>query len=153
MDTQELRKIINDGYTKFKAFEEGKDALKALDALKQSEVDITKRVIALTNQKSGLEVAVLEAERRVVAAADDAKRIVAEAKDKAEKLLLAAGEKIEAEKTKASKELAAISAEVLKKMELVKQNDEKIADQSKELASITAALAKAKEKLKGFMGE
>jgi len=153
MSMAELKKIIIDGKNKFKAYDEADKALQAFESMEQAERDLTKRIEILKKSSDFL----LQKNQAAQSGIDDAFKKAEEILDRANKqsakLIADAKEKIEAEKHNAEKELAVISAESLQKMNIVKQNDERISEQSKELELIASALAKAKEKLKGFMGE
>lgn len=133
MDIANLKKIVNDGKQKFKAYEEADQALKELEALAQAEKDMQASVTALTKEAVALKAGNDKFKSDQSALLDQAKDTLAKAQAVADKTVLDA-------KSEGDRILAKANAELAKVEEM-------IAGLKEEEASYRGAAVKAKADL------
>lgn len=146
----ELRKIITDGKNKFKVFDDADQALKYLDALKQSEADYTKRVESLKREEAGigkkLEAARLEADE----IRNEGKKELSDAKAQAEKIIEKAHSDVksyEQQISSSEETLKENAGKISSQKATIKELDKTIEEKQKKLAQIEEERKKALERL------
>lgn len=148
----DLRKIINDGKNKFKAFEEADKALKELDGLNQAVKDVGKVVSGLEKTRDSLkeEVSALAAklEEAQVKAAD----ILSKAQAQATAAIEAAQDTIAVNQAKADKKLLETNDRIstAERKAIVAEGQAKEA--ADKLAAINAELDAAKARAQKLLG-
>lgn len=153
MDISELKKIVNDGLVKYKAYKEADKALDELLSLSQAESDLKKVVGSLEKQRDVLAVESDGIAKKINAANVKASEIEAEAKAKAEKIVLEGEADLATKKKKLELEISQKIVAIDTQESLLKIAAEKAQKAQAELDAINAELDKAKAKLKGFLGE
>lgn len=147
MDTAELRKIINDGYNKFRAFDEGKRALDQLDGLGQYEQDYQKRIELLKKEELKLLESVSDLATKNNAANEEIELKLTQGRQTASAMVDKANEQSKATLARALNDLSQIKAESEAKRKELEAMSEKRKELQEQLDGITFALDKAREKL------
>lgn len=152
MDIANLKKIVNDGKQKHKAYEDADQALKELEALGQAEKDMKESVAALTKEAAALKAG----NDKVKAEQDDllnkAKDTLAKAQASADKIVLDAKTEGGRILAKANEDLEKIdkAIEVLRATEQAHRASEQKARD--DLAKIEKALSEARAKAAAIAG-
>ena len=139
MDISEIRKIVNDGLVKYKAYKEADRALDALDSLSQAEKDLSRVVSGLEKQRDSL-----KAENGVLG------EKIKEAQIKADGII-ARAEQIQATAIEAAEKLA--KEDELNAAASKRQADEYIASLKAEKETLESEVKAAKKELHDIKAE
>lgn len=148
----ELRKIVNDGYTKFKIYENGKEALNALDSLKQANSDLTKTVNELSKKRDDLLAEASKIDLKIKAADETAAQKIKDAEAKAQNILDAALSAVKEQQATAESKLKAIEEKIASKQAIEVNAGMKSETALKKLNEINAELEKATTRFKNLVG-
>lgn len=152
MSDSELKKIVNDGYNKFKAFEEGKKALEALDSLKQANSDLSKTVKELEKKRDGLLAENEKTENKVSEADKKAAFIIGTAEAKASSILESVNKSLADAQEKADKVLHETNQKIARQQTLADTAEKEALAAKAKLDAINSELENAKARLKALVG-
>lgn len=151
MSDAELRKIVNDSYNKFKAFEFGKEALDALDGLKQAKSDLTKVVGDISKKRDDLLAETSKLDQKIKAAEEKAAGIIQSAEAEAKDTLFAVGAATKEAQAKAESKLAETNERIKAAEAAEKYAIEAAKAAQAKLDAINEALGNATNKLKALV--
>lgn len=152
MSEAELRKIVNDGYNKFKNFEEGKAALDALDGLNQAKSDLTKTVKDLESNRDALLVEASKLNDKIKEAEETATFKIQTAEAKAESILSAVDDSIKDLQKKADKKLKEALQRTIDQEALEDAATKKAVEAQAKLNAINAELESSSARFKALVG-
>lgn len=149
---QELRKIVNDGFNKFKVFQNGKEVLSIIDSLEQAKFDLTKDVAEINKKLDKLSMEASKIEGKLKEADDLAASKVIEAEQSSLAILSATEQAVKDRQVAADKKLAAIEDKIASKEAIAVSATEKAAESLAKLNDINAELEKATARFKNLVG-
>lgn len=148
----ELRKLVNDGFNKFKIYEEGKKALDEIDSLNQAKSDITKDVNDLAKKKEKLLDETTKLDGKIKEAEEKALFVVKTAEAKAETILSAVDDAVKDIQSKADKKLKETTGRIVQQEKLEDDATKKAIDAQSKLDAINFELQNATAKFKALVG-